>query len=84
MGADFPGPAEDIILAWMLGLGADRDPAQAARRLIETYGLAEAPLPSDATGRIVEMLRQTAEFPKERLAGQPRDRRRTPSRQRDR
>jgi len=30
MGEDFPGPAEDVILAWILRPGQDRDPAEAA------------------------------------------------------
>ena len=84
MGADFPGPAEDLILAWMLGLGVDRDPAHAARRLIDSYALADTPPPQDESGRIIEMLRQTAQFPKERLSGQLRDRRAGRGRRRDR
>ena len=76
MGEEFPGPAEDLVLAWMLALGNERDPAEAAKELATAYGFAEGPVPPDETGRIVEMLRQTAAFPKDRLSGQPRDRRR--------
>ena len=75
MGADFPGPAEDLVLAWMLALGNERDPAEAAQGLMAAYGFAEGPVPQDETGRIIEMLRQTAEFPEERLSGRPRRRR---------
>ena len=37
MGDEFPGPAEDLLLSWILSLGPDTDAAAAARRLIETY-----------------------------------------------
>lgn len=69
MGAGFPGPAEDILVAWMLRLGEEQDPAEAARRLLENYGIAEGPLSDDACGRVVELLRQAADFPQTRLAG---------------
>lgn len=83
MGAEFPGPAEDILVAWMLRLGEDRDPAAAARRLLDSYGIAEGPLPDDACGRVVELLRQAADFPQTRLAGHLR-RRGGPGGRRDR
>ncbi len=60
MGPEFPGPAEDVILAWTLRLGEDRDPADAAKRLLETYELAEGPLPEGACGKLVDLLRQAA------------------------
>ena len=41
MGPEFPGPAEDVILAWTLRLSVDRDPADAAKKLLETYDLTE-------------------------------------------
>ena len=69
MGAEFPGPAEDILVAWMLRLGEDLDPAEAARRLLDSYGVAEGPLSDDACGRVIELLRQAARFPQTRLAG---------------
>ena len=61
MGPDFPGPAEDLMLAWALRLGADLDPAAAAARLLAAYGCAEGPLPKDARGRLIDLLRQAAE-----------------------
>jgi hypothetical protein len=67
MGAEFLGPAEDILVAWMLRLGEDRDPAEAARHLLDRYGIAEGPLPDGACGRVIELLRQTADFPQDRL-----------------
>jgi len=83
MGPEFPGPARDILLAWMLRLGDDQDPAEAAGRLIERYGIAEGPAPDGACGRVIELLRQAASFPQERLAGHL-ERRRGRSRRRNR
>jgi len=60
MGPEFPGPAEDVILGWTLRLGADRDPADAAKCLLATYELAEGPLPEGACGKLVDLLRQAA------------------------
>jgi hypothetical protein len=60
MGPEFPGPAEDVILAWTLRLGVDREPADAAKNLLETYELAEGPLPEGACGKLVGLLRQAA------------------------
>lgn len=60
MGPEFPGPAEDVMLAWTLRLGADQDPADAAKRLLAAYHLAEGPLPEGACGKLVGLLRQTA------------------------
>lgn len=60
MGPDFPGPAEDVIVAWTLRLGVDRDPADAAKQLLATYELAEGPLPDGACGKLVDLLRQAA------------------------
>ena len=60
MGPEFPGPAEDVILAWTLRLGVDRDPAEAAGRLLAAYDLAEGPLPEGACGTLVDLLRQAA------------------------
>lgn len=60
MGPEFPGPAEDVMIAWTLRLGADRDAAGAAERLLGAYGLAEGPLPEGACGKLVDLLRQAA------------------------
>lgn len=60
MGPEFLGPAEDVMLAWTLRLGADRDPPEAAQRLLAAYGLTEGPLPDGACGKLVDLLRQTA------------------------
>jgi len=58
-GADFPGPAEDLLLAWSLRLADDLPAQEAARRLIERHGLTTLALPG-AAGRLVELLRQAA------------------------
>ncbi|MEE8536344.1 MAG: hypothetical protein V3S45_09850 [Kiloniellales bacterium] len=60
MGADFPGPAEDVILAWTLRLGVERDPAEVATRLLSAYGLTDGAPPEGACGRLVDLLRQAA------------------------
>jgi hypothetical protein len=67
LGSDFPGPAEDVVLAWILRLGDERDPAEAAGRLIADYGLAEAVPEGAACRRLVEMLKETADFPAQRM-----------------
>ena len=61
MGPEFPGPAEDVILAWTLRLGADRDPAESAKRLLAAFDLTEGPLPEGACGQVVDLLRQAAD-----------------------
>ena len=67
LGADFPGPAEDVVLTWILRLGDDRDPAAAAKRLIADYRLEDAPQPGGACGRLIEILKETAAFPAQRM-----------------
>ncbi|NIA69053.1 hypothetical protein HBA54_10665 [Pelagibius litoralis] len=67
MGEAFPGPAEDVVLTWVLRLGDGRDPAGAARRLIDDYRLGEAPQPGGPCGRVIEMLKETATFPEDRM-----------------
>jgi hypothetical protein len=61
MGPEFPGPAEDVMLAWTLRLGPDLDPADAAKRLLAAYELSEGPLPDGACGKLVDLLRQPAD-----------------------
>ena len=69
MGTAFPGPAEDILLAWMLRLTDEQDPAEVATRVLSDYDVAEGPLPEGACGRVVEILRETAEYGRNRLQG---------------
>jgi hypothetical protein len=37
MGEEFPGPAEDLLLSWLLSLGADQQPAEAAKVLLPRF-----------------------------------------------
>jgi hypothetical protein len=37
MDDEFPGPAEDLLLSWLLSLGADQPPADAAKALLPRY-----------------------------------------------
>jgi len=75
MGADFRGPAEDILLSWILSLDRALDPAAAALQLIDAYGL-EIPAEHAATLRLRELILQTARFPDGAMQGQPGPRRR--------
>jgi hypothetical protein len=47
MGDEFPGPAEDLLLSWLLSLGADQHPAEAAKVLLPRFA-AELAGKSDA------------------------------------
>ena len=60
MGADFPGPAEDVLLSWMLKLDAAVDPIAAAAALIRHYGVADGDLPPGESGKLIRLLRETA------------------------
>src|SRR3546814_12884508 len=71
MGAEFPGPAEDVVLAWILRLGEGRDPGEAATRLITDYEPDREPPPPGACGRLVAILRETAELPTGRQTPHP-------------
>lgn len=62
MGAAFPGPAEDALLAWTLRLAPEVDTQAAARTLIQRYGLAEGEGEGDSPhARLVRLLRETAD-----------------------
>lgn len=37
MGEEFPGPAQDLLLSWLLSLGADQQPPAAAAALLPRY-----------------------------------------------
>lgn len=60
MGPEFPGPAQDLLLAWTLKLPDDADMRQAAARLIEAYGLGDTPSPGDARGQLIALLHEAA------------------------
>ena len=67
MGAEFPGPAGDVLLSWLLDLKDRVDPAAAAARLIERHGLAGPPFPPGPLGELVRLLHETARHPRDRL-----------------
>ncbi len=67
MGEEFPGPAGDVLLSWLLDLKDRTDPAAAAGRLIERHGLAGPPFPSGPLGELVRLLHETARYSPERL-----------------
>jgi hypothetical protein len=67
MGAEFAGPAEDIIFSWLITLASDVDPANAAKKLLDEHNLRAGPVPDGALGRVWTLLRETAEFPDARL-----------------
>jgi len=67
MGAEFAGPAEDIIFSWLITLAPDIDPAVAANRLLDDHNLRADPVPPGPLGRVWTLLRETAEFPESRL-----------------
>jgi hypothetical protein len=60
MGAEFPGPAEDVLLSWILKLDPEIDPPSAAAVLVRHYGVAEGPLPPGEGGKLIRLLRETA------------------------
>jgi hypothetical protein len=72
MGAEFRGPAEDILLSWVLSLDRALDPAAAARQVIAAYGF-DVPDGQDATLRLRDLLQQAARVP-EGAAPDPRRR----------
>lgn len=79
LGPEFPGPAPDILLAWMLRLKDDQDPAAVAECLLSDYDIADGPLPDGACGELVKLLRETAVYGADKLAahsGKRRGRRR--------
>jgi len=67
MGAEFSGPAEDVLFSWLISLAPDVDPAVAANRLLDEHKLRDGSVPDGALGRLWTLLRETALFPDERL-----------------
>jgi len=76
MGAEFTGPAEDIIFSWLISLAPDVDPADAANRLLDQHDLRARAVPEGAAGRLWTLLRETALFPDDRLRTGAQQRRR--------
>jgi hypothetical protein len=78
MGAEFSGPAEDVVFSWLISLAPDIDPADAANRLLDEHNLRQGSVPDGALGRLWTLLRETALFPDDRLSAAPRRRARRP------
>lgn len=79
MGAEFTGPAEDILFSWLISLAADLEPATAANLLLDEHNLRHGEPPPGALGRLWTLLRETSAFPDSRLSSTARgkSRRRT-------
>ena len=60
-GDDYTGPAKDVILTWMLQLDDGKDPAATARHLLAAYGCEKGTLPGGSAGRLIQLLRETAQ-----------------------
>lgn len=81
MGEEFPGPAQDIFVGWSLRLDDHQDVTATAKLLLERFGYLEGPLPDNAAGELLALLRQAAEgsssddSPKRRRKGGWRSRR---------
>jgi hypothetical protein len=67
MGEEFPGPAGDVLLSWLLDLKDRADPAQAAAALIERHKLAGPPYPPGPRGELIRLLHETARYTPEQL-----------------
>ncbi len=61
MGAEFPGPAADVFLAWTLRLGLDADVAAAARCLLERYQVSSMEGANEEHARLIALLKEAAE-----------------------
>ena len=60
MGAEFKGPAEDVLFSWLITLPADVDPAAAANQLLDAHNLRTGEPPAGPLGRLWQLLRETA------------------------
>jgi len=61
MGAEFPGPAEDLLLSWMLSLPADADAPAIAALLADHHRAGVADLADKHPARrLLALLEQTA------------------------
>lgn len=70
-------PAEHALVAWLMSLPDEQDPASSAQRLLDHYET-EIPNPSSGALRTMNFLRQTAQYPLSRLSmcGRPSRKRR--------
>jgi hypothetical protein len=67
MGEEFPGPAGDVLLSWLLDLKDRADPAKAAAVLIERHKLGGPPFSPGPRGELIRLLHETARYTPEQL-----------------
>jgi hypothetical protein len=67
MGEEFPGPANDVLLSWLLELKDRVDPAAAAATLIKRHGLSGPPFPNTPRGELIRLLHETMRYSPDRL-----------------
>ncbi|HEY2890960.1 MAG TPA: hypothetical protein VGJ31_10050 [Dongiaceae bacterium] len=67
MGEEFPGPARDVLLSWLLELKDRVEPANAAATLIERHGLPGPPFAETPRGELIRLLHETARYSAEEL-----------------
>lgn len=60
MGPEFPGPAEDLLLSWILSLDTAADPRAAAIRLVARHAPDPGAFDNPHIRRLAELLAQTA------------------------
>lgn len=75
MGEEFPGPANDVLLSWLIELKDRIDPAEAARRLIQRHKLPGPPFATTPRGELIRLIHETASYSAERLEEMGRRRR---------
>jgi hypothetical protein len=62
MGEEFPGPARDVLLSWLIELKDRVEPASAAAILIERHGLSATTFPATPRGELIRLLHETARY----------------------
>jgi hypothetical protein len=67
--------AEDAVLAWLVRLPDDTDPADAARDILAVYAPTHVDAGDDVARRIFALLAEVRDYPRGRLARVPRTRR---------
>lgn len=72
MGDEFPGPAEDMLLSWMLSLDMATDARHAAAQLLTRHEAAAAQTANPHVARLADLLRQTAAAESSRAGGRGR------------
>ena len=60
MGPEFPGPAEDLLLSWMLSLDVATDPRAAAQRLMARHAADPSTFDNPHIRKLADLLGQAA------------------------